>query len=63
MIRGEGATIINGQRYDWVKGDFLALPPWATHEHLNTGKSEALLFQVNDLPALEKLGFYREEPV
>ncbi len=63
VIRGEGATIINGQRYDWAKGDFLALPPWATHEHLNTGKSEVLLFQVNDLPALEKLGFYREEPV
>jgi gentisate 1,2-dioxygenase len=63
VVRGEGATIIDGQRFDWGTGDFLALPPWAVHEHLNrSATDEAVLFQVNDIPALEKLGLYREQP-
>ncbi len=61
VVDGSGATIIDGQRFDWAKGDFLALPPWAAHEHLNDTGKEAILFQVNDIPALEKLGFYREQ--
>lgn len=62
VVRGQGATIIDGERFDWAKGDFLALPPWLPHEHLNgSADEEAVLFQINDIPALEKLGFYREQ--
>lgn len=62
VIDGVGATIINGKRFDWKKGDFLALPPWAWHEHLNaSSSSEALLFSVTDHPTLEAFGLYREE--
>jgi gentisate 1,2-dioxygenase len=62
VARGHGATIVDGQRYDWSAGDFLAIKPWAWHEHLNTSTSEdAVLFQVNDSPALDALGYYREE--
>ena len=64
VVRGEGATIIDGRRFDWSTGDFLALPPWAAHEHLNRSEqSEAVMFQVNDIPVLQKLGLYREQPV
>jgi gentisate 1,2-dioxygenase len=42
----------------------MANPPWAVHEHINrSGETSALLFQVNDIPALKKLGLYREEAV
>ena len=63
VVRGEGATIIDGERFDWATGDFLSLPPWAIHEHLNESAQEAVLFQVNDVPALDKLGLYREQAV
>lgn len=63
VVRGQGATIIDGERFDWAKGDFLSLPPWATHEHLNESDEAAVLFQVNDIPALDKLGLYREQAV
>jgi gentisate 1,2-dioxygenase len=64
VVRGEGTTVIDGQRFDWSKGDFLALPPWAVHAHENRSKTaEAILFQVNDIPVLKSLGLYREEAV
>jgi gentisate 1,2-dioxygenase len=62
VVRGEGATLINGTRFDWAQGDFFSLPPWAWHEHLNRStRSEAVLFRVDDLPAMKALGLYREE--
>jgi gentisate 1,2-dioxygenase len=61
VIRGQGSTIIDDKRFDWGPGDFLALPPWAKHEHINPSAwEEAWLFQVNDIPVLQKLGLYRE---
>ncbi|HLF71318.1 MAG TPA: cupin domain-containing protein [Dehalococcoidia bacterium] len=62
--RGEGETIIEGQRFVWGKGDVVVLPSWAAHEHANTSKSaDAILFSIQDTPVLEKLGLYREEAV
>jgi gentisate 1,2-dioxygenase len=62
VIEGEGATIVDGVCYEWSAGDFLTIRPWAWHEHANRSKDrEALLFQVNDIPTMRALGFYREE--
>ncbi|MES1162983.1 MAG: cupin domain-containing protein [Rhizobacter sp.] len=62
VVRGEGASVIADRRYEWAAGDFLALPPWAWHEHANRSvREEAILFRVDDLPALRALGLYREE--
>jgi gentisate 1,2-dioxygenase len=64
VVRGEGTTIVNGRRFDWGPGDFLALPPWAVHEHANRSRErEAVLFAVNDFPVLKALGLWREEEV
>jgi gentisate 1,2-dioxygenase len=62
VFRGHGYSVIDGQRLDWEQGDFLALPTWAWHEHANSGPDEAILFSITDLPTLEKLDLYREEP-
>ena len=60
--RGSGTTIVGGVPYEWNAGDFLAVAPWAWHEHVNPSAShEAVLFQVNDTPTLRALGYYREE--
>jgi gentisate 1,2-dioxygenase len=63
-VRGEGATFINGERFDWSPGDFIALPPWAAHAHANrSDERAAVLFAVNDFPTLKALGMWREEEV
>ena len=62
VMRGNGATIVDGTTFEWGPGDFMAIPPWAVHEHLNrSDDTPAMLFQVNDIPALKKLGLYREQ--
>ena len=61
VIRGSGTTEVAGQRFDWGPGDFLVVPPWAWHSHVNQGGEHALVFQVDDTPALAALGYYREE--
>ena len=62
VVQGEGATVIDGQRFIWGKGDIIALPAWALHEHGNTSASEdAMLFSIQDTPVLEALGLYYEE--
>jgi gentisate 1,2-dioxygenase len=62
-FRGRGSTIVNGVRVDWDQGDFLALPPWTWHEHVNRSDSEeAVLFSTTDAPIMEALNLYVEEP-
>ena len=61
VVRGQGTTIVEGETFEWAPGDFIAIAPWAWHEHLNRSGEEAVLFQVNDFPAMQALGYYREE--
>jgi len=59
---GRGATIIDGIRFDWEKGDIFVIPSWTYHEHINESKNEhAVLFSIQDTPILVALGKYREE--
>ncbi len=62
VVHGTGSTIIDGQRFNWSKGDIIAIPPWALHEHLNASSTEdAVLFSIQDTPVLEALGLYYEK--
>ncbi|GAB7386399.1 gentisate 1,2-dioxygenase [Bacillaceae bacterium] len=61
VLEGSGYTVIDGVKYEWSKGDFLALPPWCWHEHVNTGEHDAYLFSFNDRPVLTMLALEREE--
>jgi len=61
VVRGAGRSIVDGRVYDWNEGDFLAIKPWAWHEHQNLSEREAVLFQVNDFPAMSALGYHFEE--
>jgi gentisate 1,2-dioxygenase len=59
---GQGATIVNGVRFDWGKGDMFVIPSWAWHEHHNeSGSERAILFSIQDMPIMKALGKYREE--
>jgi len=61
VVRGEGSTVVNGQRFDWGKGDVFVVPPWTWHEHRNPLDTDSLLFSVSDKPVLASFGLYREE--
>jgi gentisate 1,2-dioxygenase len=62
VVQGQGATIINGKTLEWEERDCFFVPSLQWHSHANRSRAErALLFTVNDRPALEALGLYREE--
>jgi gentisate 1,2-dioxygenase len=62
VVKGAGATIIDGKQFNWRKGDIIALPPWAVHEHANnSAKDDAVLFSIQDAPVLQALGLFYEE--
>jgi len=61
-FRGNGMTIINGQKFEWEQGHCLVVPLWSWHSHQNRVKDrEAILFSMSDLPLMEALKLYREE--
>ena len=62
VVSGSGMTVIDGQRFDWTKGDVIALPPWSVHEHANrSARDDAVLFSIQDAPVLSALGLFYEE--
>jgi len=63
VIEGSGTTTVNGQRFDWGPGDFMAVPPWATVRHHNPHDADARLFRVDDSAVLRALNVYHEEIV
>jgi len=48
-------AIIGRTKYRFV------LPLWNWHAHENNSKEPAILFSINDRPAIEALGYFREE--
>jgi gentisate 1,2-dioxygenase len=61
VVKGQGHSVINGQRFDWTEKDMFVVPPWSWHEHANETGNEAILFSIQDIPVLRALGLYREE--
>jgi gentisate 1,2-dioxygenase len=59
--QGSGYSVINGQRFEWQRGDYLVIPQWAWHEHGNDGDEDAVLFSIQDSPIHKALGLFREE--
>ena len=59
VVGGSGRTIVDGVTFDWVEGDFFAIPPRAVHQHANPGAESAILFSFQDVPLLQALGHYR----
>jgi gentisate 1,2-dioxygenase len=61
VVKGAGATVVDGERFVWRRGDVIAAPAWRPHWHEAT--EDAPLFRVSGMPVMQRLGFYRvEEP-
>jgi gentisate 1,2-dioxygenase len=61
--QGRGASTVDGERLEWSKGDIFVVPPWLGHFHENLGGEDAILYSMDDYPALKALGLYQEEEV
>jgi 1-hydroxy-2-naphthoate dioxygenase len=61
VFRGKGATVIDHVRCEWEAGDSFSVPLWRFHHHENLSTEPAILFVLNNQPALNALGYYREE--
>jgi gentisate 1,2-dioxygenase len=59
VFKGSGLSVINGERFDWDRGDVFVTPSWANVEH--EAHAPADLFAVSDRPILQALHLYREE--
>src|SRR5262249_608303 len=46
VMEGEGYSEIGDQRFDWVKNDIMAVPNFLWRRHVNTGKTDAVLYTV-----------------
>ncbi|HUD88734.1 MAG TPA: cupin domain-containing protein [Xanthobacteraceae bacterium] len=61
VVKGTGATTVDGERFEWSRGDVIAAPAWLPHHH--EAAEDALLLRVTDEPVMQRLGFYRvDEP-
>ncbi|HWG07232.1 MAG TPA: cupin domain-containing protein [Beijerinckiaceae bacterium] len=61
VVRGEGTTEAGGHELQWRQNDSFVVPNWMRHRHINRSpKEDAVLFSVEDAPALRALGLYRE---
>ncbi len=56
-VKGSGATTVDGERFEWRRGDVIAAPAWLPHFHEASG--DALLLRVTDEPVMQRLGFHR----
>jgi gentisate 1,2-dioxygenase len=61
VFRGEGATQVGEQRFEWHQGDTFVVPLWYAHRHMNGSSDEAILFSMSDAPALKALDLYSDE--
>lgn len=59
VFRGSGYSIINGEKFDWSKGDYFVIPNWAWHEHV--AAEDSFLFSCSDLPIMEKFGLEQSQ--
>jgi 1-hydroxy-2-naphthoate dioxygenase len=63
VVRGEGTTVVGDTELNWGQHDSFCVPNWSWHHHVNRSKSgEAILFAVHDIPILQSLSLYFEEP-
>jgi gentisate 1,2-dioxygenase len=57
VVRGAGSTTLDGETFDWQRGDVIAAPAWRPHHHAAT--TDTVLFRVTDAPVLSALGLLR----
>ena len=57
ILRGQGYTLIDEERFDWSAGDTVYIPIGAWHQHFNLESGEpAVILAIKPIPLQEYLG-------
>ena len=59
-VEGDGETKIDDKTINWAEKDVFSAPTFSKISHENKGDEPAFLFQIDDTPMQEKLGYYEE---
>jgi gentisate 1,2-dioxygenase len=63
VLQGNGHSIVDGVRYDWAPGDFISVPMFSWHRHINTGDQDFIYLAATTGPLSLALGLavYEDE--
>lgn len=62
VVQGHGRTELEDTSIEWKENDIFIVPSWHWYRHINgSADQDLILYSVSDMPALQKLGFYREQ--
>jgi quercetin dioxygenase-like cupin family protein len=59
IIDGTGHSDVQGERYEWHKGDFIYIPTMAWHTHVNSGTEPVFYLGITNKRMLDWLGLDR----
>jgi gentisate 1,2-dioxygenase len=57
-IEGTGATEVGGKRFEWSQNDLFVVPNFVWRRHVNTGKTDAVIYSVSDAALMQNIGQY-----
>ncbi|MBS1257547.1 MAG: hypothetical protein MAG551_00591 [Candidatus Scalindua arabica] len=66
IIKGNGYSVVEGNKVEWEAGDIIYAPPWSWHQHFNTDPdNEVRYVAYTNAPLLQNVGGIarREEAV
>jgi gentisate 1,2-dioxygenase len=58
VIEGSGATEVGGKRLEWAQNDIFVVPNFLWRRHINTGRSDAVIYSVSDAALMRNIGQY-----
>jgi gentisate 1,2-dioxygenase len=58
VIEGNGATEVGSKRFEWGKNDLFVVPNFLWRRHINTGKSDVVIYSVSDAALMRNIGQY-----
>ena len=58
---GAGVTSVGDNRFDWSRGDVVAVPAWTPFHHETS--AGGILIEINDEPVKEAFGWYRAKHI
>ena len=61
VMEGEGFSEVGNQHFAWAKNDVFVIPNFLWRRHVNTGRSDAVLYTVSDAALMKNLGQYRAQ--
>jgi len=61
VMDGTGYSEVGGKRFNWEPNDIVVVPNFQWRRHVNTGKTDAVLYAVSDASLLKNIGQYRSQ--